>query len=461
MDQFIEPNHQSNTSPREPVHMPMHRTQLNRSLARGVLVASMLISPALLMSTSGGCQAIRERRAQRAAEREQRRADELAQNEQAQREQTQSEQARELPNADRRVGESQSEWLARQRLAQKVPEPTVTETDSGMRVVDERTNPTREPQIDLSSMTENAPKPKSREEASFAQAVQLHASGDLQAALRELENAIAFNPQFTPAYLESGDIFMELAQYEQAERQYALAVRNEPRNFMAQFRHAQVLHKLNRLEDSNRAYLRSLSIRPASYDANLGISTVLLEMGRAEQALPYAQRSVKSEPPSGRARMHLGNVYAALDQHEDAVIEYQQAAELMDAPTPGLLLNMSESLNQLQRYAEMVGALQQLVILEPTAIAYERLGSGLFRLKRYDDALTAFMKSSELDTEHYPAFNGIAVCELNQYLWSSKTDGSARENAVSAMRKSLRLNRDQPRIVELLRRYKDPSGTEQ
>ncbi|MFG0300262.1 MAG: tetratricopeptide repeat protein [Phycisphaerales bacterium JB047] len=434
----------------------MHRTQINRSLARGVLVASMMLSPAMLMSTAGGCKAIRERRAQRAAEREQQRQADA--------------EARVLPNANEQVSESQQDWLQRQPIAKSqeakpvAQEPTrVTETDSGMRIVDERSNPVDvpEPEITIADANQPAPRRKSREETSYAQAVELHATGDLQSALRELERAIAYNPQFTLAYLESGDIYMEMAQYEQAERQYSLAVRNEPRNYMAQYRHAQVLHKLNRLEESNRAYLRALSIRPSSFDANLGISTVLLEMGRAEQALPYAQRAVKSEPPSGRARMHLGNIYAALDRHEDAVVEYQQGAEMMDAPTAGLLLNMAESLNQLQRYAEMVGALDQLVRIEPSALAYERLGSGLFRLKRYDDALAAFSSSTELDADYYPAYNGIAVCELNQYLWSSKSDGGARERAVEAMRQSLRIDRSQPRIVELLRRYKDASGSEQ
>jgi len=229
---------------------------------------------------------------------------------------------------------------------------------------------------------------------------------------------------------------------------------------LAQYRHAQVLHKLGRLDDANRAFLRALSIRPSSFDANLGLSTVLLELGRAEQALPYGQRAVRSDPPRGLARLHLGNVYAALDRHEEAVVEYQQAAELMDAPTAGLLLNMAESLNQLQRYAEMVGALDQLVRLEPTAIAYERLGSGYFRLKRYEESLDAFRKSAELDPSHFPAYNGIAVCELNQYLWSSKSDGPARERAVGAMRQSLLLERDQPRIIELLRRYRDASKSE-
>ena len=459
MQQFTEPHRHANHSLSEPVHCTMHRKKPN-ALTRGVLIASMIITPTMLLSTAGGCKAIRERRAQKAAEREQQRQAEEA--------------ARELPNADRRMSETQSEWLARQQLNQEQAaeesaqadaqpaEPKVTESESGMRIVDERANPQEaiDPQIILSEPTRLASKPKTREEASFAQAVELHASGDLRSALRELERAIAFNPQFTPAYLESGDILMELAQYDEAERQYALAVRNEPRNYMAQIRHAQVLHKLDRLEESNRAYLRSLSIRPSSFDANLGISTVLLELGRSEQALPYAQRAVKGEPPSGRARMHLGNIYAALDRHEDAVIEYQQAAEMLEVPTPGLLLNMAESLNQLQRYAEMVGALDQLVRIEPSAIAYERLGSGLFRLKRYDESLEAFTKSADLDQNHYPAFNGIAVCELNEYLWSSKTDGGARERAVSAMRQSLRIERSQPRIVELLRRYSMASKTE-
>ena len=74
-------------------------------LVRGVLVASMLLSPVLLLSSAGGCKAIRERRAQRAAERESR-------------SQVENEN-RSLPNADRRVGETQGEWLARQRIAQQ------------------------------------------------------------------------------------------------------------------------------------------------------------------------------------------------------------------------------------------------------------------------------------------------------------------------------------------------------
>ncbi len=438
------------------------------SLARSALLASTLLVSSMLLVQVSGCKAVRERRAQRAAEREAKKA-----------------QDRQLPNGDAEPtqGESQQEWLERQRITQGVDSgkietpvqparganrPGTRRIDaSGMKIVDDRPSAkdtgrvSDEPEIEILESAQGGMfDQRSKEEKSYARAVELHASGDLVSALRELEQAIAFNPQFTRAFLQAGDIYLELAEYELAERQFALAVRSEPRSFMAQYRHGQVLHRLGRLEEANRAYLRALSIRPGDFDANLGISTVLLEMGRAEQALPYGQRAVKSDPPSGRARMHLGNVYAAIDQHEEAIIEYQQAAELMDAPTAGLLLNMADSLNTLGRYAEMVGALDQLVRIEPNAIAYERLGSGLFRLKRYEESLKAFEKSTQLDPTHYPAFNGLAVCELNEYLWSSKTDGEARERAVDAMRQSLRIESNQPRIVELLRRYSSASSSE-
>ncbi len=377
---------------------------------------------------------------------------------------------------------SQAEWMAQQR-----PDPGVTDNgdedtsivaresepvssgDSdtgggrGMTIIDERSNPgardtegaqrTPDPVIDL-------PEPKSPEERSLARATDLYAQGDMTSAIRELERAIAYNPAFTRAYIELGDIYSEMEDYERAERVYREAVRNEPRNYLAQYRHAQVLHKLGSLEDSRRAYLRALSVRPSAFDANLGLSTVLLEQGEAAQAVPYAQRAVRAEPESGRARMHLGNTFAAVDRHEDAIVEYQQAADLFEDPDAGLLLNLAESLNQLGRYAEMVGALEQLVLIQPGSIPYERLGSAYFRLRRYDEALSAFSSSVKLDPNHYPGLNGIAVCELNNYLWSGKSDGGARERAVDAMRRSLQIERQQPKIVELLRRYSAASGAE-
>jgi len=449
----------------------MHRLPTTSSFR---LTIGAVLTASMMLSSAGGCKAVQKHRAKKQAQREAEQLSKMQSRETpSQQSSNQLTQPQTQPQA-RPAVESQSEWIQQQRPRNDTAKDQPESLDQAiMEIIDERPsaveNPDNSTQVSPPKAARTAqpepmidlPSPKTREERSMAKAVELYASGDLEAALRELERAIAFNPRFTRAYIESGDIYLEMGELDRAERQFAAAVRSEPRNYMAQYRHASVLHKLGSLEESKRAYLRALSIRPSAYDANLGLSRVLLETGTAEQAIPYAQRAVRADPPSGRARMHLGNVYAAMDQHEEAIIEYQQAADMLQAPSSGLLLNMADSLNQLQRYAEMVGVLEQLVLIEPDAVAYERLGSGFFRLRQYDEALQAFNSSVNLDPNHYPGLNGIAVCELNNYLWNGKTDGPSRERAVDAMRRSLRLERQQPRIVELLRRYSHAAGSEQ
>lgn len=443
---------------------------MHKNMSRTPVKALAILSVSSLLMYSGGCKAVQKHRDRKAAEREAQQIEAMQQRDQETAAQVAESQEGNTQPQDRlpvaSVGD-ESDWIQERRprtTNQDQQEPEELDRVM-MEIIDDRPSSSDEsaqgsaardgaaPMIDL-------PSPKTREEQSYARAVDLHASGDLESALRELERAIAINPRFTRAYIESGDIYMELAEYSLAERQFALAVRNEPRNYMAQYRHANVLHKLGELEESKRAYLRALSIRPSAFEANLGLSLVQLESGNPAQAVSYSQRAVRADPSSGRARMHLGNVYAALDQHEEAIVEYQQAADMFDQPGTGLLLNLSDSLNQLGRYAEMVGALEQLVLTEPDSVAYERLGSGYFRLRRYEEALVAFNASVDLDPNHYPGLNGIAVCELNNYLWNGKVDSGARQRAVDAMRRSLRLERQQPRIVELLRRYSSAAGSE-
>lgn len=292
-----------------------------------------------------------------------------------------------------------------------------------------------------------------RAQVSYEKGQALAASGDLDAALAEFERAIAINPELTPAYLKAGDIYRERKEYPMAEARYGRAAEIEPANFDAQYLHGLVLQLMNRVEESVRAYLRALAIRPDDFEANMNLGTAYLQLGEPGQALQFSQRAVRINPESGPARINLGAVYAALDRHEAAVIEYQQAAELMPEPDPRLLLNLADSLGRIGRYPEMVATLEQLVRTAPSAEAWERLGAGRFRMRDYDGALDAFNRSLNHNPQYYPALNGVAVCRLNAYLWSGKTDTQALTDAVMALRTSLQIERRQPRIVELLRRY--------
>ncbi len=294
-----------------------------------------------------------------------------------------------------------------------------------------------------------------RRPAGFSQverARKLERAGDLDGALKMFERAIEFNPELTIAYLGAGDIYRKRGDYVSAEQQYARAAEIEPRNFDAQYLHGLTLQLLDRLAEAIRAYLRALAIRPNNLEANLNIATAYLQIGEPRQALVYGLRAVRIDGANGPARANLGAIYAALGQHEAAVAEYQQAAELMEL-TPELLLNLADSLSRTGRHEEAMSTLDQVIRIKPNAIAYERLGAAAFRMRDYETAQESFELALDLDPNHYPALNGLAVCRLNAYLWSGETDTMSKDEAVRLLRRSLQIEPNQPRIIELLRRY--------
>lgn len=284
------------------------------------------------------------------------------------------------------------------------------------------------------------------------QAQAARAEGDADEAIRLLAAAIEKNPTLTVAHLDIGDLYLQQNDVSQAEPHFAAAAQQQPSNFDAQFKHGYALQLLNRLGDSVRAYLRALSIRPDDFQANQNLATAYLQLNEPGAALAYAERSVSINPSSGAARANLGSVLTSLDRHEDAVREYRAAAELMDL-TPQLLLNLSESLGKLQRYDEMASTLDQLVSTDPSAPAFERLGYARFKLRQFPMAQDAFRRAIGLDQTHFPALNGLGVCLLNDYIASQRNNEDIRRDALKLLRQSLRLNKSQPKIVELVNRY--------
>lgn len=303
--------------------------------------------------------------------------------------------------------------------------------------------------------------------AEVDQAKQLAEAGLSDAALDLLNKAIERNPTLTTAHLTMGQIYEERNDFTSAERAYGQAARVEPTNFDAQYKHGFSLHMLNRLTDAVRAYLRALAIRPDDFEANLNIATAYLELGEPRQAYSFADKAASLQPNSGAARANLGaaigeladndarlgNRAEAERQYRQAIREFEAAAEFME-PTPELLLNLANTLGKVERFAEMQATLETLVRTQPTAASWERLGFARFRQNNLAGAQQAFSNALNLDPRHYPAINGLAVCHLNTWHSSNFADTQAKAEALALLRDSLRVQPNQPRIDELLQRYK-------
>jgi hypothetical protein len=67
--------------------------------------------------------------------------------------------------------------------------------------------------------------------------------------------------------------------------------------------------------------------------------------------------------------------------------------------------------------------------------------------------MDAYKEAVRLDPQHWQSYNGIGVNAINTWLLSKKLDDKARREARDAFRKSLRIYRDQPKLITLMSNY--------
>jgi len=303
---------------------------------------------------------------------------------------------------------------------------------------------------DGSSLGDSEPTPT--QQAWLQEAEAAKQAGDFGTALGLFEDILAENPMITTAYLGIGDIYMIQEDYQSAEPAFNRAARLEPRNFDAQYGHGLSLHMLDRFAEAVRAFHRALTIQPNSVSANLSIATAYLRMDQARSALVFAEKAVELDPTNGPAHSNLGAIYEMLDRDGDAIEQYLDAMELMPPSTP-LMMNLINVLAKERRYREVINASENLLKIEQSANAYERMAYAYFRLAEYDSSSEAYRNAVSIDPNHWQSLNGIGVNALNRWLVSKKRDRVAAQEARDAFRRSLQVNPRQTKVLTLMSNY--------
>jgi tetratricopeptide (TPR) repeat protein len=282
--------------------------------------------------------------------------------------------------------------------------------------------------------------------------------GFREQALAAFERAISENPLATTSYLGAGDLYFERGDISTAQKRFEVAASTattDETRFEANYKNGLMLQLSRRVGEAVSAYLRALAINPYEFHANLNTGTAYLQLKEPKQAVKFAERAVDLKPQSAEARANLGAIYAELGRHADAVAQYREAAQLRDLQPP-LLLNLANSLGKLSppQYGQMLNTLDELIRLEPSSpIAHERRAFALFKLNRREEAMNSCRAALALDERHYPAWNILGVIRINDWLESGSDDEPARQEALDAWRRSLRIEERQSHIKELLTRF--------
>jgi protein O-GlcNAc transferase len=124
-------------------------------------------------------------------------------------------------------------------------------------------------------------------------------------AVASYERAISLNPDFSPAYVNLGNVLNVLGKPDQAIACYRKALAIEPDFLEAHHNLADALRDQNRLDEAIPCYEKVLSLRPDLPEGYYGLGHVFRNQGRLNEVLDCDKKALSLDPEYVEARWAL------------------------------------------------------------------------------------------------------------------------------------------------------------
>jgi Flp pilus assembly protein TadD len=158
-------------------------------------------------------------------------------------------------------------------------------------------------------------------------------------AAKCFEKAVSIHPPFVEARLKLGTAYMDLSEWDKAEKALLATIETEPRAFNAFFALGEVYLRQNKLADAEKALAKGLVIEDQSYLGHLGLARVYWEKARVTKDLAEAKpsleksyeevkRALNLNPQLAAAHLLKGNLLLRVSRAADAVAEFDEYLRL-------------------------------------------------------------------------------------------------------------------------------------
>jgi len=202
---------------------------------------------------------------------------------------------------------------------------------------------------------------------------------------------------------------------EEARTLVAEAARLDPRSPEPVLTEARVLRAAHNLAEARAAYERALAMAPGNPEALVGLGDLALEAGDPAGAGRYFEQARARDPEDGAVALRLAVLRAREGRFDEALPLFEQVVQL--SPTN-------------------VDALAGL------AAALARTGRPAAAVPYFERALQAGLRTPAL-------LNGLGFARL---------ESGNQEGALEALRASLALRPDQPRVAEVVKQLSETLG---
>ena len=296
------------------------------------------------------------------------------------------------------------------------------------------------------------PKPVGADE--YVRAVEILQTGDDEAAIAQLEQAVMLNPSLRMARMTLGELFIARKEYDRAVPQLEAAADLDPYTLRNHYNLGLSLQMINQLQQSAQAYICGLKIAPDDFKSNMNVGLVYFALNELDPAIYYLEKATRLQPTNARAWSNIGVVYDARGNLTFAEASYRKALEL-DSDAESTLINLTSNLINQKKGSEAVAIARQLVTVNPSSLSKKRLGDALTSATRWDEAIAAYDSAIAADARFTPAINAKAEQFIAHYETDLRLDDTLRQKALATWNECLKVVPDQTAVKVNLARWAD------
>lgn len=265
----------------------------------------------------------------------------------------------------------------------------------------------------------------------FAQALNLHQSGQLAQARTTYEQVLKIKPSHPDALQLMGTLALQEGRFEDSIEWIQRSLKLSGRSPNALNNLGLAYKNLGRLEESLKAFDQAIAIQRGFSDAMFNRANVLIELDRLRDALAAYDQLLASYPGDPELHFRRGRLLVALDESAQALASLSKAVALapnhLEALTArGILLAGSKHLQEARQDFEA-----SIRLAPHLPSAHSNLGNVLSDMGLSSDALICYHKAIQIDPKFMDAqFNiGVVHQSLQQI-----------DAAISAYRKAIEID---------------------
>jgi len=268
--------------------------------------------------------------------------------------------------------------------------------------------------------------------------------GNIDAAIKEFEQALKASPNYAPAYAGLGEAYWQGYKADRGKDWLDKAKVNCEKALGTDSKLAEghtclgnVYRSRGQYDEALREIQQAIALDPNNVLSVLALGDTYDKLDKYPEAETAFKRAIALSPNYWAVYNWAGFFYYGRTKYSEAEAMFRQAANL--APGNQRVFDNLGAMYLLEgRYQDAIDSEQHSINLQPTMMAYSNLGASYFYLRRYSEAIAAFEKARALDEQDYLNWGNLG----DALYWSA----ARRSEATSAYKRAIELAQGRIRV---------------